>query len=151
MTSLPSGGFSVKVDGKDVTVDAVKAGDSLSILVGGKVFDLLLDGTPPDVKFVATGVRGSATIETERTRAGKSLKGGGAGKGQEFITAPMPGRIVKVLVAPGDVVEVGAPLVVIEAMKMENELAAQHAATVGGVLVKAGDTVEGGAKLISFE
>lgn len=151
VTHLPSGGFGVKVDGKDVTVDAVKAGDSLSILVGGKVFDLLLDGTAPDVRFVATGVRGSATIETERSRAGKSLKSGAAGKGQDVVTAPMPGRIVKVLVAPGDAVEVGTPLVVIEAMKMENELTAQHAAKVGAVLVKAGDTVEGGAKLISFE
>ena len=151
VTSLPSGGFSVKIDGKEVPVDAVKAGDSLSVRVGGRVFDLLLDGTLPDVKFVATGVRGSATIETERSRAGKSLKSGAAGKGSEFIIAPMPGRIVKVLVTPGDTVESGTPMVVIEAMKMENELTAQHAAKVGTVLVKPGDTVEGGAKLISFE
>jgi biotin carboxyl carrier protein len=151
VTSLPSGGYSVSVDGQEVPVDAVKAGDSLSIRVGAKVFDLLLDGTPPDVKFIATGIRGSATIETERTRAGRSLKGGAAGKGPEFIIAPMPGRIVRVLVSPGDAIESGAPLVVIEAMKMENELSAQHAAKVGTVLVKAGDTVEGGAKLISLE
>jgi biotin carboxyl carrier protein len=63
----------------------------------------------------------------------------------------MPGRIVRVLVSPGDSVESGASLVVIEAMKMENELHALHAARVATVLVKPGDTVEGGAKLISFE
>jgi biotin carboxyl carrier protein len=151
VTSLPSGGFNVRVDGKEVAVDAVAAGDSLSVRVDNRVYDLLLDGAPPDLKFVASGVRGTATIETERTRAGRSLKSGARAKGPEFIVAPMPGRIVRVLVAPGDSVESGAPLVVIEAMKMENELTALHAARVGTVLVKAGDTVEGGAKLISFE
>jgi biotin carboxyl carrier protein len=141
----------VRIDGKEVAVDAVAAGDCLSVRVDGRVIDLLLDGTPPDVKFVASGVRGEATIETERTRASRSLHRGAAAKGPEFVTAPMPGRIVRVLVAPGDSVESGAPLVVIEAMKMENELHALHAARVGTVLVRAGETVEGGAKLISFE
>jgi biotin carboxyl carrier protein len=151
VTLLPSGGYGVRIDGKDVAVDAVTAGDSLSVRVDGRVIDLLLDGTPPDVRFVASGVRGAATIETERTRAGRSLRGRAAAKGPEFVTAPMPGRVVRVLVAPGDSVETGAALVVIEAMKMENELHALHAARVGSVLVKAGDTVEGGAKLIAFE
>jgi len=120
------------------------------VRVEGRVIDLLLDGTPPSVKFIASGVRGDATIETERTRASLSLHRGSAAKGA-FVTAPMPGRIVRVMVKPGEAVESGAPLIVIEAMKMENELHALHAAKVGNVLVKAGDTVEGGAKLISLE
>jgi glutaconyl-CoA/methylmalonyl-CoA decarboxylase subunit gamma len=151
LTSLPSGGWQVTVDGKEVAVDAVAVGESLSVRVNGKVIDLLLDGSPTELKFVASGVRGEATIETERTRAGRSLHRGAAAQGPEFVTAPMPGRIVRVLVSPGDNVESGAPLVVIEAMKMENELRALHAARVGTVLVRAGDTVEGGAKLISLE
>jgi biotin carboxyl carrier protein len=152
VTSLASGGFRVLVDGQEVAVDTIAAGDSLSVRVDGLVFDLLLDGSLPTLKFITSGVRGETTIETDRTRAGRSLRGGGAAaKGPEFVTAPMPGRIVRVLVSPGDSVESGAPLVVIEAMKMENELHALHAARVGTVLVKPGDTVEGGAKLISFE
>jgi biotin carboxyl carrier protein len=151
VTQLPSGSWDVRIDGKEVAVDAVRAGDCLSVRVEGRVIDLLLDGSLPDVKFVASGVRGNAAIETERTRASQSLRGGPASKGAEFVTAPMPGRIVRVMVAPGDSIESGAPLIVIEAMKMENELHAMHAARVGAVLVKAGDTVEGGAKLISFE
>jgi biotin carboxyl carrier protein len=123
----------------------------LSVRVDGRVIDLLLDGVPPDLRFVASGVRGEATIETERTRASRSLQRGATGKRAEFVTAPMPGRIVRVVVAAGDSVESGAPLIVIEAMKMENELHALHAARIGAVLVKAGDTVEGGAKLISLE
>jgi glutaconyl-CoA/methylmalonyl-CoA decarboxylase subunit gamma len=151
LTALPSGGWDVRIDGKEVAIDAVAAGDCLSVRVDGRVIDLLIDGAPPTVQFVASGVRGDATIETERTRAGLSLKRGSAVKGAEFVTAPMPGRIVRVMVAPGDNIEIGAPLIVMEAMKMENELHALHAARVGAVLVKAGDTVEGGAKLISLE
>jgi glutaconyl-CoA/methylmalonyl-CoA decarboxylase subunit gamma len=151
LTPLPSGGWKVQVEGTELAVDAIAVGDSLSVRVDGRVIDLLLDGAPPQMRFVASGVRGEAVVETERTRAGRSLGRGAAAKGPEFVTAPMPGRIVRVLVAPGDDVESGAPLVVIEAMKMENELHALHAARVGTVLVRAGDTVEGGAKLISFE
>jgi len=150
VTALPSGGWNVRIDGKEVAVDAVRAGDCLSVRVDGRVIDLLLDGSPPNVKFVASGVRGDAAIETERTRASLSLHRGAAAKA-EYVTAPMPGRIVRVMVAPGDSVESGAPLIVIEAMKMENELHALHPARIGGVLVKAGDTVERGAKLISLE
>jgi glutaconyl-CoA/methylmalonyl-CoA decarboxylase subunit gamma len=151
LTLSPTGGWNVNIDGKEIAVDAVPVGDSLSVRVDGRVIDLFLDGTAPDIKFVGSGVRGEAVIETERTRAGRSLGRGAAAKGPEFVTAPMPGRIVRVLVTPGDNVESGAPLVVIEAMKMENELHALHAARVGTVLVRAGDTVEGGAKLISLE
>ena len=151
VTSLPGGGWDVKVDGKPVTVDAVNAGDSLSVRVDGRVIDVLLDGPLPNVKFVASGVRGDAVIDTDRTRASRSLGKGGAGKGVEVITAPMPGRIVRVPVAAGEAVQAGSPLIVIEAMKMENELRAQHDAKIGTVHVKPGDTVERGAKLISFE
>jgi glutaconyl-CoA/methylmalonyl-CoA decarboxylase subunit gamma len=151
LTLLPTGAWNVTIEGKEIAVDAVAVGDSLSVRVDGRVIDLYLDGTAPDLKFIASGVRGEAVIETERTRAGRSLGRGAAAKGPEFVTAPMPGRIVRVLVTPGDDVESGAPLVVIEAMKMENELHALHAARVGTVLVRAGDTVEGGAKLISLE
>jgi biotin carboxyl carrier protein len=150
VTALPSGGWNVRIDGKEIAVDAIRVGESLSVRVDGRVIDLLLDGAPPNVKFVASGVRGDATIETERTRASQSLHRGGAAKA-EYVSAPMPGRIVRVAVAPGDSVESGAPLIVIEAMKMENELHALHAARISAVLVKAGDTVERGAKLISME
>jgi biotin carboxyl carrier protein len=62
----------------------------------------------------------------------------------------MPGRVIKVLVAPGDEVAVGQPVLVVEAMKMENELKAKTAGTVAEVHVAVGDTVEGNAKLVTF-
>ncbi len=67
------------------------------------------------------------------------------------ITAPMPGKIVKVLVEPGDKVEPGQVLVILEAMKMENELSAISKGTVKTVSVHKGDSVQGGQTLVTLE
>jgi biotin carboxyl carrier protein len=64
------------------------------------------------------------------------------------MTAPMPGRVVKVLVGPGDVVEANQPLVVVEAMKMENELRAARRGTVTEVRVAEGSLVEARTVLV---
>ena len=66
------------------------------------------------------------------------------------VIAPMPGKVLKVLVRDGDLVEAGQPLVVIEAMKMETTLAAESAATVKHVRVEEGQTVDHGAVLIEL-
>jgi 3-methylcrotonyl-CoA carboxylase alpha subunit len=68
--------------------------------------------------------------------------------GSEIVVAPMPGKVVSVLVAPGDVVEVGQPLVVLEAMKMENTLVAEVAGEVRTVTVTAGAMVEAGTVVV---
>ena len=152
LMALPGGGWSAVVEGKTLSVDAAPAGGALSLVIEGRVVDLVLDGAPPEVAYVAFGPSGKATIETDRTRSFASRdRAKSSGASQHFVVAPMPGRIVRLLVAPGDRVETGAPLVVIEAMKMENELRANHAGQVAEVLVRAGDAVEGGAKLIRFE
>jgi len=70
--------------------------------------------------------------------------------GNRFV-APLPGKIIQVLVKPGDKVRAGAPLVVLEAMKMEQTIQAQSAGTVETVGVSEGDQVEAGALLVSFE
>jgi biotin carboxyl carrier protein len=71
--------------------------------------------------------------------------------GVHSITAPMPGRVVRVFVAPGDEVAAGQGLVVVEAMKMENELRASKAGKVKEVNVSAGTSVEAGKVLIVIE
>jgi biotin carboxyl carrier protein len=151
VTALSDGGFDVKVDGRPVLVDATEAGGALSLRIDGRVVDLVIDGSPPKVGFAMLGPSGGATIETDRTRLEGSRRAGGASRGQDFVVAPMPGRVVRLLVSPGGEVESGAPLVVIEAMKMENELRASHAGKVAEILVRPGDTVEGGARLIRLE
>ncbi|MBL9028369.1 MAG: biotin/lipoyl-binding protein [Myxococcales bacterium] len=70
--------------------------------------------------------------------------------GEGTVRSPMPGRVVRVLVKEGDEVEAGAPVVVVEAMKMENELVAERAGTVKRVVTSAGATVEGGAVLVEI-
>lgn len=73
------------------------------------------------------------------------------GSGASCIEAPIPGKVVSVSVAEGDEVEPGQSMVVLEAMKMENELTVERAGRVAKVLVAAGDTVETGAVLVELE
>lgn len=75
---------------------------------------------------------------------------GGAGAGGA-VKAPMPGRVVKALVAEGDSVEAGQPVIIVEAMKMENEVAASGAGIVRRIAVSSGDTVDAGAVLVEIE
>lgn len=76
-----------------------------------------------------------------------ALASAGGGGGRGAIAAPMPGRVVRVLVADGEAVEADAPLLIVEAMKMENEVRAPAAGVVRRVSVAAGDTVEAGQLL----
>jgi biotin carboxyl carrier protein len=73
------------------------------------------------------------------------------GGGESAVTAPMPGTVIRVLVAAGDVVEARRPLLVLEAMKMEAPLAAPYDAKVRAVHVQEGDRVAGGALLVELE
>jgi pyruvate carboxylase subunit B len=96
----------------------------------------------------------SATVDVvdERTRAIRELaRAQAAAAGPRPIRAPMPGLVVRVEVAEGDIVSEGQGVVIVEAMKMENELAAETAARVRRVLVAPGDTVAKDATLIEFE
>jgi acetyl/propionyl-CoA carboxylase alpha subunit len=74
-----------------------------------------------------------------------------AATGPTAVTSPMPGKVVKLLVKPGDAVTAGQGLVVVEAMKMENELRAARAGSVQAIRVKEGQPVEGGETLLTLE
>lgn len=91
-------------------------------------------------------------VEDERARAIRELAGESAGSGSaRHLRAPMPGLVVRILVRPGQSVERGAGLVIVEAMKMENELVAESAGTVTAVEVEEGETVNQDDLLIRFE
>ena len=90
----------------------------------------------------------AVTVNGRRHRAGSSDR---AAAGPQLITAPMPGKIVRVFVRPGDAVTARQPLVVVEAMKMENELRANRDGTVAEVHVREGLSVEAGAPLIVIQ
>ena len=115
---------------------------------------MLLDGRSYEVALEAHDgagvayVNGIAVPVTLPARARFGRSGGDAGNGSKRIVAPMPGRVIKVLVKPGDEVAARQPLVVVEAMKMENELRASGAGTVAEVKVVEGASVEANALLV---
>ena len=118
--------------------------------INGKVVDLTTEGTPPEIGAIASGHRSYVRVESERLRAAEAAKKGVHGGAEKLVRSPMPGRVVKLLVKPGDDVEAGRPLLVMEAMKMENEIKAKAAGKVSEVHVAVGDTVEGNAKLVTM-
>ncbi|MDB4946261.1 MAG: Pyruvate carboxyl transferase [Labilithrix sp.] len=154
LVEQPSGALDVVVNGKRVAVDVVAVGNGsappLSVRVGGHIVDLTTEGLPPELGVVANGRPTFARVESERHRAASAAKKGGAATSDKVIKSPMPGRVIKMLVAKGAEVTAGQTLCVVEAMKMENEVKAKAAGTIGDVHVNEGATVEAGAKLISF-
>ena len=114
-----------------------------------------------DVVVVADGATGQLTVHVGgtpvvvsvngRRRWGRKDESGGGGAGPQRVTAPMPGKIVRVLVAAGDSVAARQPLVVVEAMKMENELRAGRAGTIADLHAREGASVEAGALLLVIQ
>jgi biotin carboxyl carrier protein len=85
------------------------------------------------------------------THLARVSRGADAGKGRQQITAYMPGRVVEVRVAEGQEIRAGEPLLVLEAMKMQNEIQAERDGTVRKLHVAAGDAVDGGDLLLEIE
>ena len=146
VTFTPSGAAEVTLDGKRIEVDARRVGGAVSLRIGDRVHDVLSSGDN-EVQIAAGSARTIATITSERALAKRS---GASAKNTKELRAPMPGRVVRVLVKAGDAVSAGQALVVIEAMKMENELRASAAATIAEVHVAEGASVEGRALLVTF-
>jgi biotin carboxyl carrier protein len=147
---LPSGALEVRVGNEPVEVDVIPLGEQLSVRINGKVVDLTTEGTPPEIGAIASGHRSYVRVESDRLRAANAAKKGVHGGAEKVIKSPMPGRIVKLLAKVGDAVEAGAPILVMEAMKMENEIKTKGAGKVLELHVAVGDTVERNAKLVTL-
>lgn len=148
MLPVDGGGIVVTLDGKPYPADIRPIAGGVSVRIEGRVFDVMVGSDTP-TRLVGAGRRTSVTVKSERDRSSRTRRGA-AGDAKE-LRAPMPGLIVKVLVAAGDSVEQGASLVVMEAMKMENELRAAGAGVVAAVEAREGQNVESGALLVRFE
>jgi biotin carboxyl carrier protein len=143
-----NGAFVVTVDGRDTPVDAVRVdADTWSLLIEGRSHEITVaPGRPGGPLAVGIGpVRVGVSVNGRRSWGRK--EDGAAGGGPQRVTAPMPGKIVKVLVKPGDSVRARQPVVVIEAMKMENELRAARAGTVTEIHAAEGASVDAGTLL----
>ena len=151
-----AGGFVVRVGGRPRDVEAVRVGSfGLSLLIGGAA------GISREVQIAPATAGGELLVGLEGRTVAASVDGrrfgrsghdaGARAHGEQNVVAPMPGRVVRLLVSAGDEVQAKQPVIVVEAMKMENELRAPKAGTVKDVAVAAGASVEAGRVLLVIE
>jgi biotin carboxyl carrier protein len=148
--------YSVEIDGRKRLVDCRTAGhrDQLSLIIDNRSY--LIESAPVKVDegtYYAkiAGRRYNLEIFDERLIAARQARARTREDGPCIIRSPMPGLIVEVRVGPGDRVTAGSTVVVMEAMKMQNELLCEVDGVVRAVNVKAHDTVESQAILLEIE
>jgi biotin carboxyl carrier protein len=142
-------GVSVTLDGAPVNVEVLPAGDgrfSLRFPGTGRQQDVVVArGRNGDVDVLVGGLRVPARLRAEGRAARRAANSGDA---PERLVAPMPGKVVKLLVRSGDHVTARQGVIVVEAMKMENELRAGRDGVVREVLVTEGASVDAGTPLV---
>jgi biotin carboxyl carrier protein len=128
---LDERGWSLLVDGRGWRIDVEGEGDEVTVHVGDQAIPVRL-------------------VDARRRLLAEAGRRAGAKSGPLAVRAPMPGKVVKVLVKPGDAVTAGQGLCVIEAMKMENELRAPRDGTVAEVAAREGQPVDAGETLVTL-
>ena len=141
-----------KVDDQNIEVDAaLTARDILSVLVGGKAYEIKRERSlQGDIHLIIGSARYAVDVQDPRSLQTRRAAGG-VEAGPQKITAPMPGKIVRVMVAVGDEVKAGQGIIVMEAMKMQNELKSPKDGRVQKVLTLEGSTVNPGDALAVIE
>jgi biotin carboxyl carrier protein len=142
----------IEVDGVIFEVDFDRVGDQpvYSLIVDGKSYDAHVYQQDDWWQVLIRGSLYSAKVEDEREKRLRASLGGGPAEQDEFLLkAPMPGLIVSIPVNEGQSVEKGDVLLVLESMKMQNELKSPRAGSISRVRVKPGDRVEQKETLLS--
>jgi biotin carboxyl carrier protein len=144
--------YRVAIDGNEFLVDGKKTGrTNYSLIVDNRSFEIEVDNAEDEYRVLVDGRNYHVHLVDER----RVRVGGGQSdiqlQGRQKVSVPMPGKVIAVLVAQGDSVERGQGLVIVEAMKMENEVRSPIAGEVKEIKVKPGDAVEGGTVLIVVE
>jgi pyruvate carboxylase subunit B len=143
------GRYTVIVDGRTLDVDWRAAGGPFaSLLVGGRSHTVGLEPRTGGYRVLVGSDEFVIDLLETTADAGAVQR---APSGPARLVAPMPGRIVRVLAEPGQQVEAGQGLVVMEAMKMENELRAASAGTVKAIRATPGTAVERGTVLVELD
>lgn len=138
----------------EINPELLKAGVQVepgvySILVDGKSFEVRVLPAEAGWNVHINGVRYAVEVRDPRNSSRRSRAARGTGR--QNITAPMPGKVIRVLVHEGAEVEAGQGLVVVEAMKMQNEMKASRPGRVVEIRVRDGDTVGSGETLVVLE
>jgi biotin carboxyl carrier protein len=143
-----AGGWECRLEGDRRKVDVVEVAPGVfSLLVEGESFTLHVERVEDAYRVHARGADLTAAVENPR-RWIRNSRGALGRAGRQEVSAPMPGKVVRVLVEEGETVESHQGLVVVEAMKMQNEIPSPKAGVVERVLVREGDTVEHGQGLV---
>jgi biotin carboxyl carrier protein len=143
--------WTCRLDGEEIQADAVLTKhDVVSIIVGGAHYEVKRERTAADVHFWVKNSR--FAVEVRDPRSLRSRKSAAAtGEGPQKLLAPMPGKVVRVILAAGSEVEAGQGVLVVEAMKMQNELKSPKKGTVTQVMVAEGASVTAGEVLAIVE
>ncbi len=149
--SHAEGGWNCRLDGREIQMDAVLARPNvLSIVIGGKAYEVKRERTATDLHIWVESARYAAEVRDPRSlRSRKS--DGAAGEGPQKLVAAMPGKVVRVLVQEKDAIEAGQGILVVEAMKMQNELKSPKKGVVSQMRAKEGANVNAGEVLAVVE
>ena len=140
-----------KLDGRELPLDVVSAQDGmLSLLLQGKSYEVKQETVGAESNVVVGQERFSASVRDPRSFRSRR-RSGASEQGVMKIKAPMPGKVVRILAPAGSQVEIGQSVVVIEAMKMQNELKAPKTGVVKKISVAEGAAVEAGQALAEVE
>ena len=144
------GRWSCRLDGREVEVDAVLARpDVLSLRIGNQAYEVKCERVAGDMHLWVGSERFAAEVRDPRSLRGRVRAVDD--HGPRKLTAPMPGKIVRVLVSEGAEIEAGAGVLVVEAMKMQNELKSPKKGTIQKILVSEGAAVNAGDVLAIVE
>lgn len=144
----------IRVGGRLLEVDfeSVSGQPVFSLIVDGRSYESFVYPGDADWQVLLHGRLYQIKVENEREKRLRAAAGGGVAESGEFhLKAPMPGLVVAVPVTEGQEVKKGQVLVILESMKMQNELKATRAGKVGRVRVKAGESVEQKQTLLSVQ
>ena len=146
-----AGGWACRLDGQPVPIDAViTRRDVLSLLVNGHAYEIKREQTATDLHLWVGRSRFAVELRDPRSLRSRQ-RAAGDEKGPRKVLAPMPGRIVRLLAAENSEVEAGQGIVVVEAMKMQNEIKSPKKGTVKKVLATSGAAVNSGDVLAIVE
>jgi biotin carboxyl carrier protein len=135
-----------RIDSRPIKADISEISKGIySILIGGRSLEVHVEAHGKILQITSSGREFVASVNDPR----RYRKGGGAilAEGRQQVTAPMPGKVIRILVKAGDTVAAGQGIVVVEAMKMQNEVKSPKAGTIEKLLVAEGQPVNAGDAL----
>ena len=148
--SQAAGRWSCRVDGREVEVDAVLARPNvLSLRIGNRAYEVKCERVGGDVHIWVGSQRFAVDVRDPRSLRGRTRAVDD--HGPKKLTAPMPGKVVRILLTQGTEVEAGAGVLVVEAMKMQNEVKSPKKGTIQKILVSEGTAVNAGDVLAIVE